>query len=213
VSTRSEKLTALRDFVDLETGEIHKEKFAWENDLYMMAIRKKSLDNTIASCSKCPQMNIPRYSESCSGWGNLNSSYFFIGQSLHKPGMMSGLPFILGCGYMLDASLRLSGMKRHDVFISNVVHCHPPSNRSSTVEEKENCLSYLREELDIIFPKMIVALGSDAEWAVQRLGLKSSKEQRILKVRHPASFFYSAPESRIEWIVKLSLEMDKIKNK
>jgi len=211
MSTRPEKLTSLRDFVNLETGEVYQDKFIWENNLYEKALRKKSLDKSISECSKCPQMNIPRYSGSCPGWGNLNSPCFFIGQSLHQPGMMSGLPFILGCGYMLDAALRLSGMKRHEVFLSNVVHCHPPRNRPSTMKEKKNCLSFLKQELNIVQPKMVVALGNDAVWATMRLGMKSSKNQRIIKVKHPASFMYSAPEQRIEWIIKLSTEIDKIK--
>lgn len=213
MSSRPEKLTALRNFVNLETGEVYEDKFIWENSLYEKAVQKKSLDKSISSCNKCSQMNIMRYSENCPGWGNLNSPYFFIGQSLHRPGMMSTLPFILGCGYMLDAALRLSGMRRHDVFLSNVVHCHPPRNRPSTMEEKENCLSFLRQELEIVQPKMVIALGADAEWAIQKLKMKSSKSQRILKVKHPASFMYSAPELRIEWIIKLSTEMDRLKDK
>lgn len=210
MSTRKEKLIILRDFVDLDTGEIDKSKFDRENLLYEKSIHKKCLDRHISKCTKCPQMNIARYSESCPGWGNLNALYFFVGQSLHRPGIMSGLPFILGSGYMLDAALRLSGLTRYDTFISNVVHCHPPNNRSSTMEEKKNCLPYLKDELAIISPKLVVALGNDANWAVQKLGLKTSKKQRVLKVKHPASFSYSAPEKKVDWIVKLSLELDKV---
>ena len=211
MSTRKEKLIALREFVDLDTGEIYKDKFDRENLLYEKGLRKKSLDKQISKCSKCPQMNIPRYSENCSGWGNLNAPCFFVGQSLHRVGMVSGLPFILGSGYMLDAALRISNLTRYNIFISNVVHCHPPNNRPSTMEEKKNCLPYLKEELNIVSPKLIVVLGDDASWAIQRLGLETKMSRRILKVRHPASYSYSAPEKRIEWIVKLSLELDKIK--
>lgn len=213
MKTRPEKLTILRELVNLETGEIYEDRFERENSLYEKALLKKSLDAQIARCDKCPGLNITRMSSSCAGWGNLNAPYFFCGQSLHRPGMMSGLPFILGSGYMLDAALRLSSLTRYDVFISNVVHCHPPNNRSSTLEEKENCLDFLKKELDIVQPKMVICLGEDAKWAIQRLGLKSSKKQRILKVRHPAAFFYNAPEMKVDWIVKLSNEIDRVKEK
>lgn len=210
MSLRKDKLILLQNYLNLETGEILKDSFVEENLLYERGLRKKSLDDRIAKCKKCPGLNITRLSENCPAWGDLLSPLFFIGQSLHMPGMATRLPFILGSGFMLDAALRIIGLTRWNVFITNVVHCHPPNNRPSTMEEKENCLPYLVEEIDIVKPKMIIALGNDATWAIQKMKLRSKKEQRILKVKHPASFFYSAPEKRVEWILKLATEMEKV---
>jgi len=202
--TRAEKLTELQKYMNLETGVIDESAFVWENSLYEKGLRKKILDSKILNCGKCEGMNIKRLSEACCGWGDLNADIFFVGQSLHRVGMLTGLPFIQGSGYMLDAALRLSGLTRYDVFISNVVHCHPPGNRGSTESEKKNCLPYLREELSIVEPKMVVALGNDAKEALNELNVKA------LCMTHPAKFMYSEPEGRYNWIVKLSLEMDKV---
>jgi len=206
---RKDKLILLRTMVDLETGAINESAFGWENQLYEKAVQKKSLDRRIARCGLCEGLNIKRCTDSCTGWGDLNAKVFFIGQSLHKPGILSDLPFIKGCGYLLDAALRLSGLLRKDVFITNVVHCHPPRNRASTTDEKENCLGFLDWEVRIVKPELIVALGNDAQWAVTRL-LLDQGDAKILRVKHPAAFLHSAPEDSIEWIIKLSNEIDKV---
>jgi len=204
MKTRKEKLIALREMIDLETGAINTDFFEYENTLYDKAVRKKSLDFYINKCQLCEELNIKRYSDSCGGWGDLNAKVFIIGQSLHRPGILSGLPFILGSGYLLDAALRLSGLLRKDVFITNVVHCHPPRNRGSLESEKKNCLPFLVQEIRIVSPQLIVALGNDAHWATDKIDVKA------LKVRHPAFFLHSAPEDSIEWIIKLSNEIDKV---
>ena len=194
----------------METGKLFIDKFDYENSLYEKAVKMKALNAKIARCRKCPGLNIKRYTEGCPGWGDLNAKIFFIGQSLHEPGILSNLPFILGCGYSIDAALRLSGLQRKDVFMTNVIHCHPEKNRGSTAEEKANCLPFLLQELYIVNPKLTIALGNDAKEAVQELQ-EEWKEPgaKVLKIKHPASFMYAAPEERIGWIIKLSLEMDK----
>lgn len=211
MKNRKTKLVALKQFADLQTGQLHTDSFDYENTLYTKAVKMKALNAKIAKCKKCPGLNIKRFTENCSGWGDLNSPIFFVGQSLHEPGVLSGLPFILASGYCIDAALRLSSLLRKDVFMSNVVHCHPEKNRGSMAEEKDNCLKFLNTEIDIVQPKLIVALGNDAKEALRDLPPfnKDGSKNKILKIRHPASFMYSAPEDRIDWIVKLSLEMDK----
>lgn len=210
MKTRAEKLVLLRDFIDLQTGKLDESAFTWENTLYKKAVAIRRINRKIAACSLCDDLNIRRFTDSTPGWGDLNAKVLFVGQSLHKPGIISGLPFILGSGYMLDAALRLSGLLRKDVFITNVVHCHPPGNRASDEDEKKNCLCYLQAEINIVQPELIVALGNDAKWAVQALKIKSTKKRRLLCVKHPAAFSYSAPERRAEWVVKLSKEIDKV---
>ena len=211
--TRSEKLTALQNLMNLETGELYEDLFTWENSLYEKAIRKKSLDRQIKKCRLCPGLNIPRFTESAPGWGNLNANIFFVGQSLHKPGVASGLPFIIGSGYLVDAALRLSGLTRNDVFISNVVHCHPADNRSSLDAEKTNCLPYLEAELSIVQPKLIVALGNDAKQLLPvNLGKGGYEKTKVFYVKHPAALIHDGgdPKDKYSWIVKMSMQIDKV---
>jgi DNA polymerase len=138
----------------------------------------------------------------------------FIGQSLHEPGMYSQIPFILGSGLIIDAALRLSGIDRHDCYWTNIVKCHPERNRASTDEEKENCWYYLSEEIRIVQPRVVVALGKDAKQATEKYEKKyKDKSRKWLSYVHPASLLYASPESRPNYIVKLSLDIDKILGK
>ena len=211
---KADKLVALADLVELETGTLHEDRFTYENDLYVKAVQYKRLVRQQRVCRSCPDMNIPSFTQGCAGWGNLNAKIFFVGQSLHEAGMLSALPFIKGSGYSIDAALFLSGLRRHDCFFSNVVHCHPQNNRPSTDEEKSNCRQFLLRELNLVQPKLIVAMGNDAkvasvEW-VESFEAWEEKPPKIYRCKHPATFMYAAPEQRVDWIIKLSLRMDKV---
>jgi len=213
MSARSDKLEHLSKFCNLETGELDKNSFADLDLLYQKSRQYHRLCQWIRGCDNCLGMNIGRVTEACPGWGNLNADVMFVGQSLHEPGMYSQVPFILGSGLIIDAVLRLSGIDRYDCFWTNVVLCHPERNRASTEEEKSNCWPYLAEMIDIVQPRVVVALGKDAEWGVKRYMDERECGWKYLKYQHPASLLYSSPESRPNWIVKMSLDIDKILSK
>ena len=79
--------------------------------------------------------------------------------------MQTQIPFTGGCGVLLDQAFQTAHVRKEEVFISNVVHCHPPNNRPSLPLEIINCRGYLHEELQIVSPSIVVALGKDAaEW-------------------------------------------------
>jgi uracil-DNA glycosylase family 4 len=86
-----------------------------------------------------------------------------VGQSLCRKCMESGIPFTGGSGGYIDAALELAGMKKRDLFITNVVHCHPPGDRPSHRYEIDNCRHFLHAELDVVTPRLIIGLGGDAE--------------------------------------------------
>ena len=210
MSKRSEKLTRLSEFVDLETGDFKSDVFDELELLYTKGRRFHKLAQVIRKCHECPGMNVCRVTEACPGWGNLNADVMIVGQSLHEPGMYSQVPFILGSGLLVDAALSLSGINRQDCFWTNAVLCHPERNRASTEEEKRNCLGYLFTILDIVKPKVVVALGKDAKESVDRCVEEIGCEWKYLRYVHPASLIYSAPEAKPNWIVKMSLDLDKI---
>jgi DNA polymerase len=209
MSKKSDKLEQLSKFCDLESGSFINNAFA---DLFMLYEKGKKyhrLCHRLRKCNYCPGLNVRRVTEVVCGWGNLNADVMFVGQSAHDLGVYSGLPFILGSGFIIDAVLRLSGLDRRDCFLSNAIHCHPEKNRTSTEEEKENCWAYLAEEISIVQPRIIVALGRDAEQAVQRYMGEMKYGWKYLHYQHPASLIYSAPETRPNYIVKMSLDLDK----
>jgi uracil-DNA glycosylase family 4 len=209
MSLRSKKLIELSKFCDLESGNFKEDAFTNLDLLYEKSKQYYKLSNMIRSCNKCLDMNIKRISECVPGWGSLEADIMFVGRSLHTPGMFCGVPFILNTGLLIDAALRLSGIKRWDCFWSNCLHGHPEQNRASTDEEKSNCWPYLAEEIDIVCPRIVVALGKDAEQSVCKYMDTRKYEFKYLKYQHPANLIYSSPEARPNWIVKLSLDLDK----
>lgn len=96
------------------------------------------------------------------GEGNPHAELFFIGEAPGKKEDELGRPFVGAAGTFLDALLESIGLKREDVYISNIVKYRPPENRDPTDEEKAQCLPWLLQEIAIIKPKVIVPLGRHA---------------------------------------------------
>lgn len=128
---------------------------------------KITLDDEIARCRRCDGMNIPGVTASAPGYGCLISPVALVGQSLCEKCMESRVPFTGGSGALIDAGINLAGRKKHDVFISNAVHCHPPKNRASHQHEIINCSPFLHRELEIVRPRLVITLGVDAARALR----------------------------------------------
>ncbi len=112
----------------------------------------------VAVCTKCP-LQFSR-KNAVPGEGPANAEILFIGEG---PGFYeneAGRPFVGAAGKFLEELLAVAGLKRADVFITNVVKCRPPGNRDPEPEEVETCTStYLRRQIEAIDPKVIITLG------------------------------------------------------
>ncbi|MBP7857473.1 MAG: uracil-DNA glycosylase [Candidatus Saccharimonadales bacterium] len=93
------------------------------------------------------------------GEGNPDADVLFIGEAPGKQEDLQGKPFVGASGKFLDEMLESIGMKREDIYITNIVKYRPPNNRDPLPEEKKAFLPYLQEQLEIIQPKIIVTLG------------------------------------------------------
>ena len=125
--------------------------------------RKLLLDSEIAACRRCQGLNEPHVTSSAPGYGSLSSPVALVGQSLCEKCMETQVPFTGGSGRLIDDALALAGMPKNSIFITNVVHCHPPGNRKSHDHEIINCCSFLHRELELVQPRLIISLGRDAE--------------------------------------------------
>lgn len=128
--------------------------------------RKVVLDNEISNCRRCRGLNIPKVTASAPGYGNLTSPVALVGQSLCEKCMETQIPFTGGSGDLIDGSIKRAGQEKEDLFITNAVHCHPPKNRASFEHEIVNCSPFLHRELEIVQPRLVIALGRDAERVV-----------------------------------------------
>ena len=164
--SKKEKLCDLQDMMCLETGEWRDGQWGREQTRCYREVCMKRLRAAERACTACEGLNVSGITECCPGWGSTMSRVMFVGQSAHRLAMRCDVPFILESGLYVDAALALSGMRREDCFWTNVVHCHPEKNRASTEQEKENCKTWLKMEVEIVRPKLVVALGRDAKEAL-----------------------------------------------
>ena len=111
----------------------------------------------VKKCSRC-ELSRTR-NQAVPGSGNSAADWMFIGEAPGQNEDEQGLPFVGRAGKLLDAMIKALGMSREDVFIANVVKCRPPGNRDPLPEEITNCQPYLQQQLDLVRPKVIVALG------------------------------------------------------
>ncbi len=96
------------------------------------------------------------------GEGNPHAEVMFIGEAPGQKEDELGRPFVGAAGKFLDELLASIDLQRPDVYISNVVKYRPPNNRDPTDEEKEQCMPWLKLEISLIKPKVIVPLGRHA---------------------------------------------------
>ena len=93
------------------------------------------------------------------GVGNPHARVMFIGEAPGRNEDLQGEPFVGAAGHNLDSLLSLAGLRREDIYIANVLKCRPPQNRDPLPEEEDACIDYLRAQVKLIDPKVIVCLG------------------------------------------------------
>lgn len=96
------------------------------------------------------------------GDGNADAKVIFVGEACGRSEDKLGHVFVGPAGKILDTFLELAGIKRADVYICNVLKCRPPGNRVPLPDEIMACSEYLKKQIEIINPQLIVALGSTA---------------------------------------------------
>ena len=159
------------------------------------------LADRIRTCQKCKGMNKRGVTQAAPGWGNLRSPVVIVGQSLCEPCMAAQEPFVGGSANLLEAGFDLADIKKENLYITNVVHCHPANNVKSRREWKMNCTPYLGEELRLVQPKLIIGLGDDAKAAISGFyhralimqwpfrtprAAPSDESPRVHFIRHPS---------------------------
>jgi uracil-DNA glycosylase len=158
------------------------------------------------------------------GEGNAEADIVFIGEAPGKNEDIQGRPFIGAAGKFLSEMLAIIGLKREDVYITNIVKYRPPENRDPVPEEIEACSLWLYEELSIIDPKLIVMLGrhalehfvpgkkiSEAHGKTFRL-IFNGRERSFFALYHPAAALYNGGmrQTLIEDFKKISKVISKM---
>lgn len=113
------------------------------------------------SCRDCPLAD--RRTQVVFGEGVLTAQVMFVGEGPGEQEDLQGRPFVGPAGQLLDRMLAAIGLSRErNAMICNIVKCRPPGNREPTAEEAARCLPFLRAQVDIVRPRIIVCLGATA---------------------------------------------------
>ncbi|NIM98397.1 MAG: uracil-DNA glycosylase [candidate division Zixibacteria bacterium] len=173
----------------------------------------------IKNCTKC-HLGYTR-TNFVFGVGNPQAKLMLIGEAPGREEDLQGEPFVGAAGKLLDAMLAAINFKREDVFIANILKCRPPENRDPRPEEIETCKPYLLRQIQLIQPKIILALGRISAQVL--LETKSPLGQlrgkfhdfngiKLLVTYHPAALLRYQQYKRPAWedLKLLRKEYDKL---
>ncbi len=173
--------------------------------------KKEQLDALYArykSCTQCPLATQGR-SQVVFGTGNSNAQLMFVGEAPGKDEDMQGFPFIGRAGQLLTKIIEAMGIQREEVYISNIVKCRPPENRTPLPIERTTCKELLLfKEIEIINPVIICTLGAPATQGLLGDSIKISeargiihyfKTYPVLPTYHPAYLLRNPSEKKTVW--------------
>ena len=159
----------------------------------------------IGDCTRCPLAYAGRHTV-VFGEGSPHAELMFVGEGPGADEDASGQPFVGKAGQLLTNMIGAMGLGREQVYIANVVKCRPPGNRTPEFVEATTCSQFLLRQIDIVRPKVIVALGATA--ATYVLGVRQSlaslrgewfrsREAKVAVTYHPA-FLLRDPRQKAE---------------
>ena len=142
------------------------------------------------------------------GVGNVNADLMFVGEGPGADEDAQGEPFVGRAGQLLNNMISAMGLKREEVYIANVVKCRPPGNRTPEKDECDTCSPFLMRQIDVIKPKVIVALGAVA--AKNLLAVNDSmanlrgrwydfRDSKLLVTYHPAYLLRDPRQKKEAW--------------
>jgi len=164
------------------------------------------LARTVAGCTRCG-LHATR-TQTVFGVGNREARWLFIGEAPGADEDRQGEPFVGRAGQLLNAMIEAVGLKREDVYIANVLKCRPPGNRDPQPIEVESCEPYLMRQIELIHPRLIVALGRHAAHSLlkteapltrlrgQRLAYRGTP---LVVTFHPAYLLRNPIDKRRAW--------------
>lgn len=120
----------------------------------------EEVNDEVKKCKKCNLCNNRK--NTVFGDGNIMADVMFIGEGPGADEDIEGVPFVGKAGKLMDQAFIGVGIDRKSVYIANVVKCRPPNNRTPLKTEANACIDYLRNQVVIIKPKIIVLLGNTA---------------------------------------------------
>jgi uracil-DNA glycosylase family 4 len=165
-----------------------------------------SFHREIKDCQLCPLGKTRTHF--VFGVGSPRAQLMFIGEAPGRDEDIQGIPFVGRAGQLLTLMIQAIGMKREDVYIANVLKCRPPNNRDPLPAEIEKCEPYLLKQIELIAPKLIVALGrfacasllkTNAALGSLREKIHSYNNVPLIVTYHPAALLRNPSLKKQTW--------------
>lgn len=134
----------------------------------------ETLEKQCAACSCCGLRRTR--TNLVFGDGNRKADIMFVGEGPGEQEDLQGIPFVGPAGKLLDDMLSIIDLDRTSCYIANVVKCRPPRNRDPEAEEQDACFNFLREQIELVHPKIIVCLGRIAAMRLIRPDFRITRE-------------------------------------
>jgi uracil-DNA glycosylase family 4 len=161
----------------------------------------------IGDCTRC-LLHTQGRKQVVFGTGNPAAALMFVGEAPGADEDLQGEPFVGRAGQLLTKIIEAIGLARSDVYIANVIKCRPPGNRNPAPEEVSTCQPFLFRQIDIIQPRVIVALGTfaahtllgtDAPISRLRGRVHEFRGSKLVPTFHPAFLLRSPDRKRDVW--------------
>jgi uracil-DNA glycosylase family 4 len=166
------------------------------------------LQARVAGCTRCTLCNTR--TQTVFGVGNRQAQWLIVGEAPGAEEDRRGEPFVGRAGQLLNSMLRAIGLTREQVYIANVLKCRPPGNRDPTASEAAECLPYLEQQIALLKPKVLLAVGRIAaqnllhtdltlgrlRQQVHRFGLS---QVPLVATYHPAYLLRTPADKRKAW--------------
>lgn len=178
------------------------------------------LEEVAATIRKCPKCRLCKgRTHAVPGTGNPHAKLVVVGEGPGRDEDLQGQPFVGPAGQLLTKILASIGFSRDEVFITNIIKCRPPGNRNPLPDEIEACSPYLWKQLELIKPKLILALGTFASQTLLQTEAKISSLRGkfhdyrgipLMPTFHPAFLLRNPEMKRAVWedVQKLRAKYD-----
>jgi uracil-DNA glycosylase family 4 len=167
-----------------------------------------ALRDHIGPCTRCKLHRMGRR-QVVFGVGNPNAALMFVGEAPGADEDLKGEPFVGAAGQLLTKIIGAIGLARADVYIANVIKCRPPGNRNPEPDEVATCQPFLDAQIDLVRPRVIVALGSFAAHALLKTDAPISRLRgrvhdyrggaKLIPTFHPAFLLRTPERKRDVW--------------
>ncbi len=182
-----------------------------------------TLEELASVCSECRKCELCQTrTHSVFGVGNPHADLLFVGEAPGEQEDLTGTPFVGRAGQLLDKFLFAVGIERSEVYIANILKCRPPKNRDPLPIEEDACIDYLRAQVKLIRPKIIVCLGRISAMRLIKEDFKITKEHGtyfekgeflMTAVYHPAALLRDPrkKEDMLEDMKSIKAKLDELR--